>query len=215
MCGICGIVSTDPALANAESVSRMAAVLHHRGPDDGGTWARHDGRVGVALGHRRLSIIDLSPAGHQPMTNEDGSMWLSYNGEIYNHADLRCELEPRGHLYRSHTDTETILHGYEEWGDRCVERFRGMFAFALWDAPKRRLLLVRDRLGIKPLYYAVVGGTLVFASEIKAILESGLVQHALEPERHIRGGRGRVRLVAQTEEPHSAELDQLEEAKRV
>ena len=176
MCGICGIVSTDTALANADAVSRMAAVLHHRGPDDGGTWELRGGRDGVAFGHRRLSIIDLSHAGHQPMTNEDGSIWLSYNGEIYNHADVRRELEPRGHEYRSHTDTETILHAYEEWGDRCVERFRGMFAFALWDGPRRRLLLVRDRLGVKPVYYALVGSTLVFASEIKAILETGLVQ---------------------------------------
>ena len=147
MCGICGIVSTSPALADGARVSAMASVLHHRGPVDSGIWAWRDASTGVALGHRRLSIIDLSAAGHQPMTNEDGSIWVSYNGEIYNHAEVRRDLEACGHVYRSHTDTETILHAYEQWGERCVERFRGMFAFALWDGPKRRLLLVRDRLG--------------------------------------------------------------------
>ena len=164
----------------------MSAVIDHRGPNDAGLWLSDLSSTSVGLGHRRLSIVDLSAAGHQPMTNEDGSVWLTYNGEIYNHPELRAELEARGHRYRSHTDTETILHAYEEWGDDCVHRFRGMFAFGLWDAPKRRFLLVRDRLGIKPLYYAIVGNTLVFASEIKAILASGLVPadlaEALLPE---------------------------------
>src|SRR5581483_11781555 len=128
-----------------------------------------------ALAHRRLSIVDLK-TGQQPLANEDGSIRVIFNGEIYNHADIRPQLESRGHRYRTRSDTETIVHAYEEWGDDCVERFRGMFAFALWDAARRRLLLVRDRLGIKPLYWARRGSTLLFASEIKAILASGLIR---------------------------------------
>jgi asparagine synthase (glutamine-hydrolysing) len=176
MCGIAGIVSTEWGVATPTAVERMTRIIRHRGPDDSGIWhAGFDGGE-VALGHRRLSIIDLSAAGHQPMTNEDGSMWLTYNGEIYNHAAVRPDLERAGHRYRSHTDSETILHAYEEYGDRCVERFRGMFAFAIWDGRRKRLLVARDRLGVKPVYYAQIGTTLVFASEIKAILESGLVK---------------------------------------
>jgi asparagine synthase (glutamine-hydrolysing) len=129
----------------------------------------------AVLAHRRLSIIDLS-TGQQPLSNEDGSVWVIFNGEIYNHADARRELEARGHRYRTKSDTESIVHAYEEWGDDCVHRFRGMFAFAIWDAPKRRLLLVRDRLGVKPLYWTRAGDTLLFASEIKAILASDLVE---------------------------------------
>ena len=178
MCGISGIVSTDPAVADAARVQLMTSVLRHRGPDDAGSWTWRGERCSVALGHRRLSIVDLSKAGHQPMTNEDGSVWLTYNGEIYNHADVRPALERAGHSYRSHTDSETIVHGYEEYGDRCVERFRGMFAFGIWDQARRRLLLARDRLGVKPLYYATVGESLLFASEIKAILATGLVPAA-------------------------------------
>src|SRR5690349_17478615 len=147
MCGIAGTLAFDHALTVDEStVSRMTATLHHRGPDDAGTCVRPEERV--ALGHRRLSIIDLSAAGHQPMANEDGSVWITYNGEVYNHAALRGELEARGHRYGSHTDTETILHLYEEEGARCVERLEGMFAFAIWDARRRRLFLARDRLGV-------------------------------------------------------------------
>src|SRR3954469_9645506 len=172
MCGIAGIVATDhldhDALAR---VTRMRDVITHRGPDEAGLHL--DNRA--ALGHRRLSIVDLK-TGQQPLSNEDGSIWVIFNGEIYNHADIRPELEARGHRYRTHSDTETIVHAYEEWGDDCVHRFRGMFAFAIWDAPKRRLLLVRDRLGIKPLYWARVGQTLLFASEIKALLASGLIE---------------------------------------
>ena len=158
------------------AIDRMIEVLHHRGPDDRGVWVGSDDHASVGLGHTRLSIIDLSSAGHQPMTNEDGTIWLTYNGEIYNHRDVRGPLEASGHTYRSQTDSETIIHAYEEWGDACVDRFRGMFAFAIWDAPRRRLLLARDRLGVKPLYYAMVGSTLIFASEIKAILKSGYVE---------------------------------------
>jgi asparagine synthase (glutamine-hydrolysing) len=171
MCGIAGIVASDRLRdCERERLPRMRDVLTHRGPDAAGAWL--DDRA--ALGHRRLSIVDLA-TGSQPLGNEDGTIQIVYNGEIYNHADLRPELEAAGHRYRTRCDTEAIVHAYEEWGDECVHRFRGMFAFAIWDAPRRRLLLVRDRLGIKPLYWAVREGRLIFASEIKAIFESGLV----------------------------------------
>jgi asparagine synthase (glutamine-hydrolysing) len=146
----------------------MRDVLRHRGPDGEGLWI--EGPVG--LGHRRLSIVDVA-GGHQPMANEDETVWITYNGEIYNHAALRPGLERRGHRYRTRSDTETILHLYEEEGDRCVEHLQGMFAFALWDRSRRRLLLARDRLGIKPLYFALTDRELLFASEIKAILAAG------------------------------------------
>ena len=152
-------------------LERMRDVITHRGPDDEGVFV--DGRVG--LGHRRLSIVDVA-AGHQPMTNEDGSLHIIYNGEIYNHADFRESLEARGHVYRTHCDTETILHLYEEESVRCVERLRGMFAFAIWDAKRRELFIARDRLGVKPLYYVHADdGSLYFASEIKALLEARAV----------------------------------------
>ena len=171
MCGIAGIVASDrlrfDERARAEA---MRDVISHRGPDDAGLYL--DARA--ALGHRRLSIVDLA-AGHQPLANEDETVWIVFNGEIYNHADVRPELEREGHRYRTRSDTETIVHAYEQWGDACVDRLRGMFAFAIWDAPRRRLLLARDRLGVKPLYWAEVNGRLLFASEIKSILESGLV----------------------------------------
>ena len=170
MCGIVGIVSLDPRTeVDPARVAAMRDVLHHRGPDGAGLFV--DGPVG--LGHRRLSIVDVA-GGHQPMSNEDGRAWIVFNGEIYNHAALRPALEAKGHLYRSRSDTETILHLYEEEGPRCVERLQGMFAFALWDRARGRLLLARDRLGIKPLYYALREDELVFASEIKAILAAGV-----------------------------------------
>jgi asparagine synthase (glutamine-hydrolysing) len=166
MCGIAGIVSLNPAQPVDEArLKRMRDVLRHRGPDGEGLWI--DGPVG--LGHRRLSIVDVT-GGHQPMGTEDGRAWITYNGEIYNHPELQRELVARGHRYRTRSDTETILHLYEEAGERCVERLRGMFAFALWDRGRGRLLLARDRLGIKPLYYALTADELLFASEIKAIL---------------------------------------------
>jgi asparagine synthase (glutamine-hydrolysing) len=166
MCGIVGIVNANPRESVDEArLKRMRDVLRHRGPDGEGLWI--DGPVG--LGHRRLSIIDVT-GGAQPMTNEDGRLWITYNGEIYNHAELRPRLQARGHRYQSRSDTETILHLYEEDGERCVERLRGMFAFAVWDRRRGRLLLARDRLGIKPLYYAHTEHELLFASEIKAIL---------------------------------------------
>ena len=143
----------------------MTRTLVHRGPDDEGYFVDEH----VALGHRRLSIIDLE-TGRQPLDNEDGSVWIVFNGEIYNYRDLRALLETKGHTFKTRIDTETIVHAYEEWGAGCLERLRGMFAFALWDRRRRQLLLARDRLGKKPLYYATVGDRLIFASEIKALL---------------------------------------------
>lgn len=172
MCGIVGILKLDPReMVEEARLKRMRDVLRHRGPDGEGLWL--DGPVG--LGHRRLAIVDVE-GGQQPMTNEDESVWITYNGEIYNHTALRPGLEAKGHRYQTRSDTETILHLYEEAGDRCVESLQGMFAFALWDRSRRRLLLARDRLGIKPLYYTVTDRELLFASEIKAIL-------AVTPER--------------------------------
>jgi len=170
MCGIAGILELDPREAVEEArLRRMRDVLRHRGPDGQGLLL--DGPVG--LGHRRLAIVDVA-GGHQPMANEDGTVWIVFNGEIYNHAALRPELEARGHRYRSRSDTETILHLYEEEGEQCVERLQGMFAFAIWDRRRQSLLLARDRLGIKPLYYALTPRELLFASEIKALLAAGV-----------------------------------------
>jgi asparagine synthase (glutamine-hydrolysing) len=172
MCGIAGIVSLDSVTpVDPERLERMRDALSHRGPDGQGAWL--DGPVG--LGHRRLAIIDVA-RGHQPMANEDQSAWITFNGEIYNHRDLRPGLEERGHIFATQCDTETILHLYEERGADCVEALRGMFAFALWDRTARRLLLARDRLGIKPLYYAITDRELLFASEIKSILAAGGVR---------------------------------------
>ena len=174
MCGIAGIVGCEPLGGDTRMRAlRMRDIITHRGPDEAGLhW---DGTA--ALAHRRLSIVDVS-TGQQPLSNEDASVWVVFNGEIYNHGEIRRELEARGHTYRTRSDTETIVHAYEEWGDEAVHRFRGMFAFAIWDAPRRRLLLVRDRLGIKPVYWSRVGDAVLFGSEIKAILASGLVEPA-------------------------------------
>jgi asparagine synthase (glutamine-hydrolysing) len=174
MCGIAGLLSLDGARPVEPSrLARMRDVIRHRGPDDQGSFL--DGPVGLAA--RRLAIVDV-PGGHQPLSNEDGSAWIAFNGEIYNHPRLSRELAARGHVYRSHADTETVLHLYEEYGDRCVDHLQGMFAFAIWDRPKRRLLLARDRLGIKPLYYALTEHELIFGSEIKAVLAAGAVRPA-------------------------------------
>ena len=165
----------------------MKQALLHRGPDDHGFYLSpgQNGCLRAALGHQRLSIIDLD-SGHQPMTSEDGKIWIVYNGEIYNHQELRRDLEGQGHVYKTRSDTETILHAYEEYGEECVQKLRGMFAFALWDSRNRRFFAARDRLGIKPFYYALSNGTLIFASEIKSILASGLFQasvnHGALPE---------------------------------
>ena len=179
MCGICGILYADSAkTVDSNVILRMRDTIQHRGPDDAGIWIDK----GVGLGHRRLAIIDLSSAGKQPMSNEDGSVWVTYNGEIYNYAALRRELLAAGHAYKTHTDTEALVHLYEEYGLDLTKKLRGMFAFALWDKRERRLLLVRDRLGIKPLYYAVTpAGDLVFGSEIKALLASGMIDARVAP----------------------------------
>jgi asparagine synthase (glutamine-hydrolysing) len=180
MCGINGIAlsSNSRRSIDVAALERMRDVLTHRGPDDQGIFV--DTRAGrIGLGHRRLSIVDVA-SGHQPMTNEDGSLQIIYNGEIYNHADFRSSLEARGHVYTTHCDTETILHLYEEYGDRCVDHLRGMFAFAIWDQSRRELFIARDRLGVKPLYYAQTNdGSLYFASEIKALLEVSTIKAEL------------------------------------
>ena len=183
MCGIAGALAFDDDFAaDAATVTRMADTLRHRGPDDAGALELPAAGSRVAFGHRRLSIIDLSPAGRQPMANEDGSVWITYNGEVYNHAALREGLEADGHRYRSRTDTETILHLYEREGPGCVERLEGMFAFAIWDAARARLVLARDRLGVKPLYYARLPGGFVFGSEAKALLEHPAVPRDLDED---------------------------------
>jgi asparagine synthase (glutamine-hydrolysing) len=179
MCGIAGFVSTDRLDVEAPLwAERMSRVITHRGPDAEGLWWDDH----AVLAHRRLSIIDLR-GGAQPLCNEDGTVWIVFNGEIYNHADVRRSLESRGHRFRTKSDTESIVHAYEEWGEACVEHLRGMFAFAIWDARVRRLLLVRDRLGVKPLHYAqLADGQIVFASEIKAILEHPGVPRDWRPD---------------------------------
>ncbi len=182
MCGITGVFAygrSGPALDEALLV-RMAESMAHRGPDDAGVYLSSDLRVG--FGFRRLAIIDLSPAGHQPMSNEDGTVWIVFNGEIYNHTELRQALEAKGHVYRGRSDTETIIHLYEEYGEECVHHLRGMFAFAIWDEPRRRLFLARDRLGIKPLYYCTHNGAFIFGSEIKALLAYPGVPRQLDDE---------------------------------
>jgi asparagine synthase (glutamine-hydrolysing) len=170
MCGIAGFVNTNdapPARERSAVLERMCRVITHRGPDDQGTLVADS----IALGMRRLSIIDLA-GGHQPISNEDDTISIVFNGEIYNFKELHAELEARGHVFRTHSDTEAIVHAYEEYGAACVERLRGMFAFAIWDARARTLFLARDRVGKKPLYYAEThGGTLVFGSELKSLLE--------------------------------------------
>jgi asparagine synthase (glutamine-hydrolysing) len=174
VCGISGLVNC----GDTETLSRMTSVQSHRGPDDFGLWQRHfpDGGY-IGLGSRRLAILDLSASGHMPMSNENGTVWITYNGEVYNFADLRTELESKGHHFRSHTDTEVVVHLYEEYGpDRlknCLNRLNGMFALAICDlrGASPKLFLARDHFGIKPLYYCEQGGKLAFASEVKALLE--------------------------------------------
>lgn len=163
MCGICGKFS--PVGVQADEINQMLDVIAHRGPDDSGCYVR--GNIGI--GNRRLSIIDLE-RGRQPICNEDGTVWVVYNGEIYNYRGLRLQLEARGHVFHTSSDTEVIVHLYEEYGERCAEQLHGMFAFAIWDEPKEKLVLARDRLGQKPLFYAIVGSEFLFGSEIKAIL---------------------------------------------
>jgi asparagine synthase (glutamine-hydrolysing) len=163
MCGLCGIVERGRP-PDVETVARMRDVLAHRGPDGAGLFADE----GVALGSQRLAVIDLSEAAMQPFATDDGTLQLVHNGEIYNYRELRAELETKGHRFRTAADTEVVLAAYREWGERCVERFNGMWAFAVWDAPRRRLFCSRDRFGVKPLYYRADAGRFVFASELKA-----------------------------------------------
>jgi asparagine synthase (glutamine-hydrolysing) len=176
MCGICGVATTGRQAPDLEAVRRMGASLVHRGPDSDGLFHEN----GVAMAARRLSIIDLE-AGDQPISNEEGTVTVVQNGEIYNHRELRAELERRGHRFATASDTEVLVHLYEEHGDGFLERLRGMFAIALWDRREQRLLLARDRFGIKPLYYRVADGTLSFASELKAMLEQSAFSRQIDP----------------------------------
>ncbi|MFQ5456015.1 MAG: asparagine synthase (glutamine-hydrolyzing) [Nitrospirota bacterium] len=177
MCGICGIFYLNQNhVMDKNLLVDMRDQLTHRGPDDAGIYLNQN----IGLGHRRLSIVDLSPAGHQPMSNEDGSIWVVYNGEIYNYLEIKRELMDKGHLFRSNTDTETIIHAYEEFGKECVKKFRGMFAFAIWDNREKHLFLSRDRMGIKPLYYYHSKDVFIFSSEIKAILASNMIEREVE-----------------------------------
>jgi len=178
MCGIAGQLNFDGRPVERDRLVSMASRLAHRGPDGSGVQT-----FGVAgLAHRRLKIIDLTDAARQPMTNEDGSIGLIYNGEIYNYRELRPELERAGHRFASATDSEVILHGYEQWGLECLQRLNGMFAFALWDHARQRMWLVRDRVGVKPLFYAISPSGLSFGSEVKAVLDNPAVDRTLDYE---------------------------------
>ena len=166
MCGICGVVSISGELTDGPAlVHSMMSSIEHRGPDDGGIFVNSR----AVLGHRRLSIIDLE-SGKQPISNEDNTVWIVFNGEIYNYQELRKDLQGRGHTFRTNSDTEVIVHLYEEFGLDCLARLRGMFTFAIWDDRTRTFVLARDRVGIKPVYYTTVSGELLFASEMKALL---------------------------------------------
>ncbi|WP_218185369.1 DUF1933 domain-containing protein [Calditerricola satsumensis] len=178
MCGICGSVGFDERGAAVETLQPMLAQLAQRGPDHEGRWT--DGTV--ALGHRRLSIIDLSPAGNQPMVDEKRQLVVTYNGEIYNYRELRRDLEGRGYRFASSSDTEVLLKAYDAWGDDFVKRLYGMFAFCLYDRKRGRVVLGRDRLGIKPLYYVHTPERLVFASTLPALVAAGVVDFDLSPE---------------------------------
>jgi asparagine synthase (glutamine-hydrolysing) len=182
MCGICGKISLNDSKIDPKLLQRMTSFLSHRGPDGDGVYAHHGPRLSVGLGHRRLSIIDLSEDGRQPMPNEDESLWIVFNGEIYNFQSLRSELEQKGHRFRSRTDTEVILHLYEDDGAAGISKLRGMFAFAIWDERSESLLLARDRVGIKPLVYYWDGRTFLFASEIKSILQDPVVRKEIDAE---------------------------------
>src|SRR3989344_1412810 len=164
MCGILGIYSRN---IDKEQVRKATETLHHRGPDGTGYFFDNN----IAFGHRRLAVIDLSENAKQPMCNESGDLWITYNGEVYNFKEIKQELENKGHQFKSNSDTEVILHAYEEWKEKCLEKFNGMFALAIWNSRNRELFLARDRAGVKPLYYYFDRDKFIFASEIKAILE--------------------------------------------
>src|SRR5688500_21469 len=213
MCGICGVVRIrgEPRTVIApEILDRMTDVMEHRGPDDRGTYAE----PGVALGVRRLSIVDVD-SGHQPVSNESGEIWAIQNGELYNHVALRTALSGAGHRFRSDCDTDVLPHLYERHGEGFPTRLRGMFGIAIWDGPRRKLVLSRDRLGIKPLYYAKCGDLLVFASELKSVLASGLVPEDLDYEAidaylklgFVPGHRTPLAAVAKLEPGHSLVIE--------
>ena len=165
MCGICGTLAFDGQPADEGLLRRMTARLRHRGPDEMGVYT--DGPLG--FGHARLNIIDLA-GGRQPMSHRQGSLWITFNGEIFNYVELRRELESRGHRFATKSDTEVILHLYEEQGEDCVQSMNGQWAFAIWDTSKRKLFISRDRMGIRPVFYSIAGQTFIFGSEIKALM---------------------------------------------
>jgi len=211
MCGICGVVNFDPTeLVDPRMVQRMSQVLTHRGPDDDGQFV--EGQAG--LGFRRLSIIDLN-CGKQPIFNEDGSAAVIFNGEIYNYRDLAADLVAAGHTLRTRSDTETILHAYEQYGDDCVQHLRGMFGFAIWDRRKHRLLLARDRVGVKPLYYYRNGRFLAFASEIKSLLEIRTIPREVDTDslgqylslRYVPGPRTMFKNIFRLQPGHTLVVD--------
>jgi asparagine synthase (glutamine-hydrolysing) len=170
MCGISGLVTNDGRPIDRALLEEMSERLSHRGPDDSGTWMGQSGDVRIGLGARRLSILDLSPRGHMPMTSADGQLTITYNGEVYNFREIRRELESLSHVFKSETDTEVVMQAYARWGVQCLHRFNGMFAFAIWDERDRSLFVARDRLGVKPLHFARTNGNFAFASEIKSLL---------------------------------------------
>src|SRR3954470_2542377 len=183
MCGIFGIAAHKTRVPEGV-LERATQSLAHRGPDDSGTILIQDFagfRSEIGLGNRRLAILDLSPLGHQPMHDRGTGNWIVYNGEIYNFREVRDELEKLGSTFVSHSDTEVVLKSYARWGEECVERFSGMFAFALWDAREGKLFLARDPMGIKPLYYAEAGSYFIFASEVRSLLRTGLVPARIDP----------------------------------
>ncbi len=171
MCGICGFNWEDKKL-----IISMSKIMAHRGPDQNGIYTDSN----ISLGHKRLSIIDLSEKGKQPMQNEDGSIWIIFNGEIYNYLSIREELKKKGHRFNSNTDTEVIIHAYEEFGTECIKKFNGMFAFAIWDSKNKTIFIARDRIGIKPLFYFYDGKRFIFASEIKSILQDTQIKRELD-----------------------------------
>ncbi len=172
MCGICGLINYKQGRIEEGVLKKMCAAMHHRGPDDEGFYINNKITPAIGLGHRRLSIIDLSSEGRQPMPNEDKTLWIVFNGEIYNYPELRLELIQKGHCFSSHTDTEVVIHLYEEYGKDCLKYLRGMFAFAIWDEKDGSLLLARDRIGKKPLIYTQANGVFCFASEFLPLLAS-------------------------------------------
>ena len=210
MCGICGIVTLDPGMSvERDDLLAMRDTMVHRGPDDAGIFIERN----VGLGHRRLSIIDLS-TGHQPMTNEDGKVVIVFNGELYNYLGLRDQLLAKGHVFTTHSDTEVIIHAYEQYGENCLKHFRGMFVFAIWDSRRHQLFIARDRLGKKPLYYAQWGDTFLFASEIKGILAHPAAHREMDLEaldlyfgfRYVPGPRTMFKGIAKLQPGHFLQI---------